>query len=218
MRGGPRSFTRDSSCLALLWILPCRFAFHLRGSHPLRPVFPDQFRYAIRSLVQSLPRGARAPVWAPPVSLAATTGIDVSFFSSGYLDVSVHRVPPVPLWIHGTVTEGSSAGSPHSDVCGSRPICGSPQLFAAYRVFLRLSVPRHPPCALSRLTFLSRLAWRYSGPFCFFHFSMSYLVCTDSDILLCFSSIRFSRYNRTPSEFILSSFGTLSGGSLRQWA
>ena len=32
-------------------------------------------------------------VWALPISLAATLGIDVSFSSSGYLDVSVHRVP-----------------------------------------------------------------------------------------------------------------------------
>ena len=43
-------------------------------------------------------------------------------------------------------------------------MCSSPQLFAAYHVFLRLLVPRHPPCALSCLTFsLLRLAWRYSG-------------------------------------------------------
>ena len=31
-------------------------------------------------------------------------------------------------------------------------ICSSPQLFAAYHVFLRLLVPRHPPCALINLT------------------------------------------------------------------
>ncbi len=31
-------------------------------------------------------------VWALPLSLAATDGIDFSFFSSGYLDVSVHQV------------------------------------------------------------------------------------------------------------------------------
>ena len=31
-------------------------------------------------------------------------------------------------------------------------ICSSPWLFAAYHVFLRLLVPRHPPCALSCLT------------------------------------------------------------------
>ena len=52
------------------------------------------------SIVRSEPRNARIPVWALPVSLAATPGIDVSFSSSGYLDVSVHRVPLITLWIH----------------------------------------------------------------------------------------------------------------------
>ena len=75
-----------------------------------------------------------------------------SFFSSGYLDVSVHRVPSVYLWIQYTVTEVFSAGFPHSEICGSMDICSSPQLFAAYHVFLRLLVPRHPPCALISLT------------------------------------------------------------------
>ena len=107
----------------------------------------------IESRMQSEPRGARTPVWALPVSLAATPGIEFSFFSSGYLDVSVHRVPSVWLWIHHTVTEVSSAGFPHSDIHGLSLICSSPWLFAAYHVFLRLLVPRHPPCALLRLTF-----------------------------------------------------------------
>ena len=80
----------------------------------------------------------------------------VVFSSSGYLDVSVHRVPPVYLWIQHTVTEVSSAGFPHSDICGSLDICSLPQLFAAYHVFLRLLVPRHPPCALSSLTSLRK--------------------------------------------------------------
>ena len=94
----------------------------------------------------------RTSVWAPSLSLAATQEIEVSFFSSGYLDVSVRRVPPVKLWIHLTVPEVLSGGFPHSDTRGSMDICSSPRLFAAYRVFLRLSVPRHPPCALLRLT------------------------------------------------------------------
>src|SRR2546427_498826 len=46
----------------------------------------------------------------------------------------------------------SPAGFPHSEICGSRPICGSPQLIAAYHVLHRLLTPRHPPCALSSLT------------------------------------------------------------------
>ena len=46
-------------------------------------------------------------------------------------------------------------GFPHSDTCGSRLICSSPQLFAAYRVLLRLPMPRHSPCALFSLNFMS---------------------------------------------------------------
>ena len=104
------------------------------------------------SITRSEPRNARTPVWALSISLAATLEIDFSFSSSGYLDVSVHRVPPAWLCIHHTVTEVFSAGFPHSDICGSRDICSSPQLFAAYHVFHRLLVPRHPPCALISLT------------------------------------------------------------------
>ena len=106
----------------------------------------------IRSIMRSEPHGARTVVWALPVSLAATPGIDVSFFSSGYLDVSVHRVPLHTLWIGVWIHEVCSCGFPHSEICGSMDICSSPQLFAAYHVFLRLLVPRHPPCALLRLT------------------------------------------------------------------
>ena len=106
------------------------------------------------SFMRSEPRNARIPVWALPVSLAATPGIDVSFSSSGYLDVSVHRVPFHTLWIGVWMTGVLPAGFPHSDICGSRIICISPQLFAAYHVFLRLLVPRHPPCALFCLTFV----------------------------------------------------------------
>ena len=76
----------------------------------------------------------------------------VVFSSSGYLDVSVHRVPFHTLWIGVWILEVCSSGFPHSEIHGSRDICSSPWLFAAYHVFLRLSVPRHPPCALFRLT------------------------------------------------------------------
>ena len=103
--------------------------------------------------LRSEPRNARIPVWPLPRSLAATCGIDISFSSSGYLDVSVHRVPLHALWIGAWMTGVCPAGFPHSEIHGSRDICSSPWLFAAYHVFLRLSVPRHPPCALSCLTF-----------------------------------------------------------------
>ena len=41
---------------------------------------------------------------------------------------------------------------PHSDILGSKPVCGSPKLFAAYHVLHRLLAPRHSPYALSSLT------------------------------------------------------------------
>ena len=107
----------------------------------------------IESIMQSEPHGARTMVWALPRSLAATYGIDVSFSSSGYLDVSVHRVPFHTLWIGVWIPGVYPGGFPHSDTCGSMDICSSPQLFAAYHVLHRLLVPRHPPCALSCLTF-----------------------------------------------------------------
>ena len=76
----------------------------------------------------------------------------VVFSSSGYLDVSVHRVPFLKLCIGLRILEVCSSGFPHSDISGSKDICSSPKLFAAYHVFHRLLVPRHPPCALSSLT------------------------------------------------------------------
>ena len=100
------------------------------------------------SIMRSEPHGARTTVWPLSISLAATLEIDVSFSSSGYLDVSVHRVPLHTLWIGVWMIRVLRTGFPHSDICGSRIICISPQLFAAYHVFLRLLVPRHPPCAL----------------------------------------------------------------------
>ena len=71
------------------------------------------------SIMRSEPRNARIPVWPLSISLAATLEIDVSFSSSGYLDVSVHRVPFLTLWIRVKMTEGCSAGFPHSDISGS---------------------------------------------------------------------------------------------------
>ena len=116
-------------------------------------LFQSRSPVITESLLQSEPRDARITVWALSISLAATLEIDkFSFSSSGYLDVSVPRVPHVQLCIHCTLTEVSSAGFPHSDISGSLDMCSSPKLFAAYHVFHRLLVPRHPPCALTTLT------------------------------------------------------------------
>ena len=83
--------------------------FNLRGSHPLWRAFPDAS--AINEFspnctgVCTCPHAdpttpprrngvhlGTSPVWAPPRSLAATWGIIIIFFSSGYLDGSVPQV------------------------------------------------------------------------------------------------------------------------------
>ena len=76
----------------------------------------------------------------------------VVFSSSGYLDVSVHRVPFLKLCIGLRILEVCSSRFPHSEISGSKDICSSPKLFAAYHVFHRLLVPRHPPYALLCIT------------------------------------------------------------------
>ena len=104
--------------------------------------------------MRSEPRSARTPVWPLSLSLAATLEIDVSFFSSGYLDVSVHRVPLHTLWIGVWIHEVCSCGFPHSDILGSMAAFASPGLFVDRYVLHRLPMPRHSPCALISLTFV----------------------------------------------------------------
>ena len=48
-------------------------------------------------------------------------------------------------------------GFPHSEISGSKLICSSPKLIAAYHVLHRLLMPRHSPCALFRLTFVEAM-------------------------------------------------------------
>ena len=49
------------------------------------------------------------------------------------------------------ITQLHCAGFPHSDILGSKVICTSPKLLAAYHVLHRLPEPRHPPFALNLL-------------------------------------------------------------------
>ena len=90
-------------------------------------------------------------VWANPLSLATTYGITIVFSSSRYLDVSVPRVSIR----HRRISCLQHDRFPHSDIRGSKLVCSSPWLFAAYHVLLRSSVPRHPSRALYSLTYKS---------------------------------------------------------------
>ena len=65
----------------------------LRGFHPLCPAFPDGSARLVSLMMSSTPGVFLLLVWPLPSSLATTKGIEFSFFSSGYLDVSLPRVP-----------------------------------------------------------------------------------------------------------------------------
>ena len=127
--------------------------FSLTGLSPSPAGFPKTV--LLSSLNQF--RGPNPGVHAPRFGLfrfrsPLLSESHVVFSSSGYLDVSVHRVPFLTLWIGVRTTEVYSARFPHSEISGSMDICSSPKLFAAYHVLHRLLVPRHPPYALISIT------------------------------------------------------------------
>ena len=99
------------------------------------------------------PKVLLPPVWPLPLSLAATDGISFDFSSSGYLDVSLPRVPRIRLCVQRMLRDSSSRVFPHSDISGSQLICSSPKLFAACHVLRRLPMPRHSPYALLSLNY-----------------------------------------------------------------
>ena len=80
---------------------------------------------------------SRYQIRAAALSLAATRAISVDFFSCSYLDVSVRRVR-----LHGPMYSARDHARgmefPHSDTHGSKPVAGSPWLFADCRVLHRL--------------------------------------------------------------------------------
>ena len=166
MRGGPRGFRPGFPCPA---VLRCRSReskrFRVRGLHPLWRTFPRTSAIAMicnspsalwdgeeRSYnpIPATPTGYHSGmVWAVPVSLATTQGIEISFYSSRYLDVSVHALTSAaPM----DSVQGTRAlprvGFPIRKSPDQRLFSVSPGLIAAVHVLHRLQMPRHPPCAL----------------------------------------------------------------------
>ena len=101
---------------------------------------------------RTTPMRRNASVWAAPRSLATTRGI--LSFRRGTEMFQFPRCPRSGLCVHPAVTRVGLAGLPHSDIQGSSRAGRSPWRFAANRVLLRRLAPRHPPCALLRLTVL----------------------------------------------------------------
>ena len=87
-------------------------------------------------------------VWAGPLSLAATDGITIVFFSWGYLDVSVPPVRHIQLWIHCMLLEHylqwvSPFGNPRVKACLAAHR-GLSQLTTSFIAFLCQGIHRTP--------------------------------------------------------------------------
>jgi hypothetical protein len=142
LEGGPPRFRQDSSCPAVLRY-PGHTPIHDFAYGTLTP-YGGAFQRASAIATSRAgqcptwalqPRNACAPVWANPLSLAATRGISVDFYSWSYLDVSVHSV--------GLCLPMNSGGD---DRCHHRPgfpIRASPDhsLRAAPRSLSQLTTP-----------------------------------------------------------------------------
>ena len=102
---GPHFFRPDFSCPDVLWIPLHLLNVSFTGVSPSLPYLSRYFNYASQYYSRGpYPSIIITLVWAPPISLATTFGITVVFFSSGYLDVSVPRVPLIHLSIQCMIT------------------------------------------------------------------------------------------------------------------
>ena len=121
---------------------------------PLRALRPSRRPY-------NPGRASTPPVWAGPLSLAATRGVTVVFLSSGYLDVSVRRVRLRNLRMPCLRTAGFPIRASADPWLLAPPRGISPPAAP----FLAPGSHGHPPCALSRSLAAKPHGSRPSAPF-----------------------------------------------------
>ena len=156
MRDGPRSFSRDFTCPAILRVPVGATNVSSTGLSPSLADRSRSFDYAA---------GLSLRVTGPTTPPSMLDGLGCSAFARRYwrnhycfLFLQVLRWFTSLRCLHTAyVFSGGSfgisqRGFPHSDIPGSKLICSSPGLIAAYRVLHRLLVPRHSPYTLISLT------------------------------------------------------------------
>ena len=141
LEDGPPIFRQDFTCPALLVssLVPLT-CFRVRGYHPLWPDFPDRFTSTQAKARRLVP--FRSPLLRES-RLISVPPVTEMFQFSGFA--------PSLLCIQSEVTS-KRPGFPIRTSADQGPFAGSPQLIAGCHVLRRLSLPRHPPHALIRLT------------------------------------------------------------------
>ena len=141
LEDGPPIFRQDFTCPALLVssLVP-HTGFRVRGYHPLRRHFPGASANACAKSRWLFP--FRSPLLRES-RLISVPPVTEMFQFSGFA--------PSLLCIQSEVTS-KRPGFPIRTSADQGPFAGSPQLIAGCHVLRRLSLPRHPPHALIRLT------------------------------------------------------------------
>ena len=134
--------------------------FHVRGCHPLWPVFPDD---SVSGSVGNSPALHRAGPTTPMNPKTHRFGLFRVRSPLLAKSLNCFLFLQVLRWFtslsslskayefSSRILHFQRSGFPHSETSGSTPVCGSPKLIAAYHVLRRLPSPRHPPYALSSL-------------------------------------------------------------------
>ena len=154
---GPGRFTQNSSCSALLRI-PLGFAWlRIRSSHALWLYFPEHSAHQLSChgvVLQPHPCRNMDGLGYSPFARHYWGNHCLFSFPAGTKMFQFPALASKLSWIISLQDIGLS----HSEISGSKVICTSPKLIAAYHVLHRLREPRHPPCALTYfLSYRSRM-------------------------------------------------------------
>jgi hypothetical protein len=150
---GAGSFKRSFTGSALLRIPTMMICLRVPDFHRLWSNFPEVFHLTHHQLCRSYnPTVALTTVvWAIPRSLATTCRITIVFSSSGYLDVSVHRVRP-------PINRGDAASRHRVVPFGNLRINSYLPIPAAYRSLSRPSSPLRAKASPIRPSLLSSVS------------------------------------------------------------
>ena len=134
---GPGRFAQDSSCPALLRIPLCCISLHILDYHRLWSHFPKCSVHDLHTMSRSYnPSHALRRHWFGLFPVRSPL-LGESFLFSLPAGTKMFQFPAFASDMH-RMTGLQPAGLSHSEISGSKVICTSPKLIAAYHVLHRL--------------------------------------------------------------------------------